>query len=141
MPILNFTTKIPAARTVSEISALLARKGASSITQQFSDTGKVAAVTFTMKVGGVPTNFLLPSNERGVYDVMLKSAPPRFRSREQAERVSWRILKDWCEAQIALVESRQAEMGQVFMPYAVQGGRTLYEVLVERNQKQLGARE
>jgi hypothetical protein len=58
----------------------------------------------------------------------------------QAERVSWRILKDWVEAQLALIESGQAEMGQVFMPYAMNDqGRTMYELFVENNQKRLSA--
>lgn len=58
----------------------------------------------------------------------------------QAERVSWRIIKDWVEAQIALVESSQAEMAQVFMPYATdESGGTLYMRFLESNQKRLAS--
>jgi hypothetical protein len=137
--ILNFSTKVPAARTVSEICQLLARKGARSVSQTFGETGKVTAISFRMPVGGFDTDFQLPLNVAGVLQAMQKGAEPRYRTREQAERVSWRILKDWCEAQIALVESNQAEMAQVFMPYAMVEGQTMYKAMIEANVKRLGA--
>ncbi len=55
---------------------------------------------------------------------------PKYRTRAQAARVAWRIIKDWIEAQLALVEAEQVDMVEVFLPYAqVQGGRTVYEAL------------
>ena len=151
MPILNYTTSVPVEKTVGEITSLLVRKGARSITSEFADSGSIRAVGFVMAVGGLPVHFQLPSNSAGVKAVMLKEEPftPRHRGTrieyekragDQAERVAWRILKDWIEAQLALIESGQAEMGQVFMPYATNhDGRTMYELFVESNQKQLGA--
>lgn len=60
----------------------------------------------------------------------------------QAEWVAWRILKDWVAAQMALIESGQAQAAQVFLPYATeQSGRTIYELFVENNHKQLGSGE
>lgn len=152
MPILNYTTSIPAEKTIGEITSLLVRKGARSISSDFRADGNVEAVSFVMPVGGLPVRFKLPSNSDGVARVLLKEKPynPTYHGygkkdeyeakfRAQAERVSWRILKDWVEAQIALIESGQAEMGQVFMPYAISNeGRTMYELFIENNQKQLG---
>lgn len=44
------------------------------------------------------------------------------------ERVAWRIVKDWVEAQMALIESGLAELPEVFLPYAVKpDGRTVYD--------------
>lgn len=52
---------------------------------------------------------------------------------EQAERVAWRILKDWVLAQMALLDIHMVQMQEVFMPYIVdQTGRTLYEKLEEK---------
>jgi hypothetical protein len=83
---------------------------------------------------------------------MLKDKPYTYRRvgsreqyerkiREQAEWVSWRILKDWVEAQMALVESGQAEAAQVFMPYATrQDGQTMWQAyLCANEQLALGA--
>lgn len=48
----------------------------------------------------------------------------------QALRVGWRIVKDWVQAQMAIVESELAKMVQVFLPYAVtKQGNTLYEMI------------
>jgi hypothetical protein len=46
----------------------------------------------------------------------------------QAVRTAWRIVKDWTEAQLAIIETRMVTTEQVFLPYAVmRGGKTLYE--------------
>ncbi len=136
MPILNYTTKVPIARSISEIQALLSRKGAQSITQEY-EGGTVSALSFAIKVGLVVVRFALPVNTEGVLKAMTSSGV-RNRSPEQAQRVAWRILKDWIEAQMALIESGQAALAQVFMPYAQQrDGRTMYELWFENNQKAL----
>lgn len=152
MPIMNYTTEVPPFRTIAEIMAMLQRKGARSITQDFYDDGRVKAVSFIMPIGGMPTRFTLPANTAGVAGVMLQEKPynsARSRNtrnqyeakiRAKAEWVAWRIVKDWMEAQMAMIESGQAEMGQIFFPYVTeQSGRTFYELFVENNQKQLGS--
>lgn len=145
MPILNYTTAVPLENTLSAITTLLVKKGARSINQEYDAKGRITGLAFVMPVGGLPVRFLLPNRVEGVYQVMLNDPGRRRAHRgrptmEQAERVSWRILKDWVEAQLALIESGQAEMGQVFMPYATQqDGRTMYELWFESNRKQLGA--
>lgn len=46
---------------------------------------------------------------------------------EQAERVAWRIIKDWVEAQMAILESQMVQMDEIFLPYMVdKQGQTLY---------------
>lgn len=151
MPILNYTTEVPFEKSIGEISQLLARKGARSIQTDYNDKGTPVGLAFVMAVGGIPVRFQLPNRSEGVAAAILKDKPHNSnhrvsraayeqRIREQAERVSWRIVKDWVEAQLALIESGQAEMGQVFMPYATaQDGRTMYELFLENNQKQLGS--
>ena len=48
--------------------------------------------------------------------------------RAQAERTAWRNVRDWVLAQIALVESCDAEMDEVFLPYLMdEDGNTLYQ--------------
>lgn len=152
MPILNYSTEVPPERTVAEITALLVRKGARSITTDYGEGGQLSSVTFIMMVGGLPVRFQLPANTEGVAKAMLREKPfnpsrhrggrlkyeEKFRTR--ARWVAWRILKDWVAAQIALIESGQADTAQVFMPYATEAsGRTMYELFVENNQRQLTA--
>lgn len=48
--------------------------------------------------------------------------------RDQAERVAWRILKDWVAAQMAILESEMVQMDEVFLPYMVNdSGQTLFQ--------------
>jgi len=48
--------------------------------------------------------------------------------RQQAYKTAWANIRDWIDAQMALVKTRQAEVAQVFLPYMVmQGNQTLYE--------------
>ena len=44
MPIKNYTTRIPADRTVTELSQLLAKKGALEIMTSFGDDAKSVAL-------------------------------------------------------------------------------------------------
>lgn len=151
MGILNYSTSVPPERTVGEITSLLIRKGARSITSEFNEAGELRGVMFVMNVGGLPIRFVLPANVDGVYRVLRQENPWNYRRqvgeqqwdaklKEQAKWVAWRILKDWIMAQMALIESGQAEAAQVFMPYAQhQSGSTMYQLWVENNQKQLEA--
>lgn len=136
MAILNYTTKVPVSRTIGEIHSLLVRKGARSITSDFAENGKPSSVTFVMILHGLPVRFQLPCNVEGVHKAICRARTRGYVDKDQSERIAWRILKDWVEAQIALVESSQAEMAQVFMPYAVEAsGQTMFQ-LFEDSYKQ-----
>ena len=51
-------------------------------------------------------------------------------TREQAERVAWRILKDWVEAQMALLDIEMVRFEEIFLPYIeTTSGQTIYERL------------
>jgi hypothetical protein len=144
--ILNYTTGVAADVSAGFIMGLLGRKGANSISQHF-ENGKLSGISFVFPVGGVAVTFQLPARESGVLAFMLKSESWNTRRgcneaqyteklRERASRIAWRILKDWVEAQIAMVETEQAEMGEVFMPYAiVNDGQTMYDAFVVRNEQ------
>ena len=150
MGLLNYTTQVSASKSVAEIISLLVRKGAQRVSQEYGEGGKIVALGFTLVVCEYPVYFALPANVGATLKVMLKDKPYSYRSSgsrvqyeqrmwEQAERVAWRILKDWVEAQLALIETGQAEMAQVFMPYAQQqNGQTLYQRWLENGQRMLG---
>lgn len=131
MPILNYTTKIAAAKTVGEIQEILAKAGAQSVNIDYDEHAQPIAVTFLIAVQGRLVNFRLPSRWHGVW-MALKDDPavPRTLKNEvQARRVSWRIVKDWVQAQMAIIEAGLAELVEVFLPYAVnpQTGQTLFQ--------------
>lgn len=129
MPILNYTTKVPAANTVSKIQEILGAKGACRVSVDYLN-GKASAIAFELKIGVSEVGFKLPCHIAGVAQALKKSSPRgnAWKDSAQVERIAWRIVKDWVEAQMALVEANQAEIGEVFLPYAVHNdGQTMFQ--------------
>lgn len=129
MPILNYTTQISFEKTIGEIQKILVSHGAHKIVTDYKNNLPVA-VTFCLTIDQATVAFVLPANYEGVLAAMKKdkNVPGRLCNPEQALRVSWRIVKDWVEAQMAIVEARLADMAEVFLPYAVtKSGGTLYQ--------------
>jgi hypothetical protein len=128
MAILNYTTSIDCEKTIGEITKCLVRHGATKIVTDYGE-GIPVAVTFCLNLEGRLIAFNLPANYTGVLNSMKQSpkVPRRLCTKEQALRVSWRIVKDWVEAQLAIVEAKLADITEVFLPYAItKSGQTLY---------------
>lgn len=131
MPILNYTTSIDSEKTIAEITKCLVKYGANKIVADYHD-GLPSGVTFCLPIDGRLVGFCLPANYEGVLNAMKKDrkVPGRLCTKEQALKVSWRIVKDWVEAQMAIVEAKLADVGEVFLPYAItKSGGTLYQHL------------
>lgn len=92
-------------------------------------------------VEGRPLNFRLPCKVDGVLAALKKEkVQASYCNRDQARRVAWRIVKDWIEAQLALHRAGQAELDEIFMPYALApDGRTAYQMFRESHVKQISA--
>lgn len=129
MAILNYTTSIECEKTISEIQKCLVKHGATKIVTDYQD-GMPSGVTFCLVMDGSMVGFVLPANYDGVLAAMKKDpkVPARLCTKEQALKVSWRIVKDWVEAQMAIVEAKLVDMTEVFLPYAItKNGNTLYK--------------
>ena len=141
MAILNYTTGISASVTLAEIQELLAKAGAQAIMQEYDD-GVVTLLSFRMMVLDRAIFFKLPCNVQGVHKALKASKSPnmrpKHRSIEQAARTAWRIVKDWVEAQLAMIEAEQADTIELFLPFAQSSdGRTVYETLKQSEFKML----
>ena len=142
MAILNYTTSINANTTVGQIQSLLASKGARKIMVEYSPEATVSALSFEVLVNDVYLQFRLPANWKGVQKAILKSkktVAKNHRTDTHAVNVCWRIIKDWIEAQMSIIEAEQADIATVFLPYAImQNGDTISENFIKGNQgKQL----
>lgn len=127
MPLLNYTTKVNVYATLGEIQGILVKHGAKKIMQDYDDSGHIVALTFGVDTPAGPRGIRLPANVDAVHTVLAKQKVKC--DREQAERVAWRIVKDWVEAQMAILESEMVQMDQIFLPYIVNDkGQTVFEV-------------
>lgn len=139
MAILNYTTSIESEKTISEIQKCLVKHGATKIVTDYHD-GLPSGVTFCLIINQTIVGFSLPANYEGVLLAMKKDkkVPQRLCTKDQALRVSWRIVKDWVEAQMAIVEAKLADVAEVFLPYAItKTGTTLYKEIQGNGMKLL----
>ena len=126
MPILNYTTKIAASKTVGEIQEILAKHGACKIMIDYENKSPVA-ISFQIDTPYGMQAVRLPANVPGCLVAMRNDGVKSDEA--QAERVAWRICKDWIEAQMAFIEAQQAEMSQIFLPYIVsRDGSTVFDM-------------
>ena len=130
MGLLNYTTKVAVDRSVAEIMRTLTKHGARAIMVENDDTGTITALSFQVLVDDKPVRFKLPADWRPVLEIIKKDprVPRGKKTEEHAKCVTWRILKDWIEAQVAILTTRMVQLDQVFLPYAVApNGKTFYE--------------
>lgn len=96
MGILNYSTKIPATKTVGELQSYLGSHGARHVSIEY-DQGDPVAVRFAALLGTSEIWFRLPADPQGVFYALNSdpNVPQRYVTMEQAERVAWRIVLDW----------------------------------------------
>lgn len=137
----KYTTQIEASQTVAEMQALLARHGARRIAVDYTDSGVPTALMFALPTPHGLRTFALPANVDQMRALLLcEDAAGRLRSgsqqartsKAQAERVAWRVMKTWLEAQLALVAAEMIDIDQALFAFLqVDDGRSLYQVYSE----------
>jgi hypothetical protein len=151
MPIKNYTTEVPATRSIDEIMRKLVAHGARKVLTEYTGSGEPEQLSFIIPGPQGDLPFRLPANipkiEKLLWDAR-KIKPETWhhdyaktmeRVHTQAVRVAWRILKDWVDAQLAIIDTEMVTLDQVFLPYMTvrDGKHTLYEVLKNRGFLQI----
>ena len=137
MAILNYTTTIDSFKTVSEIEYILMKHNAKSIMKNYEGE-TITGLSFLIDTGVQQIPIRLPVRVDECLKVLKKEKRenPQKKikdTREQAERVAWRILKDWVEAQMALLDIQMVRFEEIFLPYIqTNNGQTVYDKLAER---------
>jgi hypothetical protein len=139
----NFSTEVPVSRTVSEIEKMLTKYGATHIMKEYDGEIPVmlifAIVTEHGKMG-----VRLPIHPDRVLSVFKKQVSNNLLPRKywdgewaiaQANRVAWRIVKDWLDAQLTLLAIDMVKIEEIFLPYIYNDKlkMTVYEML-EKNK-------
>ena len=128
------TTEIPVQKTAGDILGLLVRAGATQVSLDY-EGGKITGMRFTYPVDGYPVPFRLPVRTEPIFKILngrrasaYNRVEAKDKDRDQAERVAWRQLLRWIEAQIAMIETGMVKTDEVFLPYATTpSGETMYE--------------
>lgn len=146
MPIANFTTDVSVEKTMGQIMAALARRGVLRTSTTYDDDGNPGGIDFTMRTEYGVREFALPVRVDGVYKALIADGvQPRYRTREHAAKVAWRIAAEWLRAQSALIDAGLADLDEVMSPWMI-GGRerdgepiTMYDAYRKSAMKELGA--
>jgi len=139
VPLLDYTTSVPVSRTVAQVQAKLVEHGARAVMMQYDDRGRIEALAFEVSTANGQIPIRLPIDSLATLKVLRKQAanheiPPRYANEDHAYRVAWRIIKDWKEAQMSLLETEMVRMEQIFLPYIItKSGQTVYQVMAERH--------
>lgn len=144
--VMNYTTTIAAEKTLGELQRLLIRAGARAISVEYDPSGAPNGLAFRIKTASGDRDYRLPLDLGAVLKLLQRASqerdtksgrarlPSTWVTKEHASRVGWRIMKDWVEAQLALVQVGLASMEQTMFAYqlAEGQGRTVYELYEER---------
>ncbi len=122
----NYTTMIPAFKSIGEIQEILISFGSQNIIMN-ADNGKIKAIKFTYRIDDMILPFILPVNVDNAVEVLWREyQKTRHRGSksksdfyEEAERISWRIARDWIHSQLSILTIQAADFIDVFAGYLV----------------------
>ena len=135
MPLLNYSTKVDIYATLGAIQGQLVKHGAKKIMQDYDDQGRIVSISFLIDTPAGVRGIRLPANVDAVQEVLARQKVKC--DREQAERVAWRIVKDWVEAQMAILESEMVQVDEIFLPYMVNDKGQTFFAAYRENQLRL----
>lgn len=140
----NYTSSVPVETTIARIEKILAKFGATAVAKSYKK-GEVDSLCFTIQepTTGKGITIHLPAKVEAVKKILEEEVRrPRAetyrRIEEQASRTAWKIIQDWVEIQLSLIEMGQAEALQVFLPYVWDGNKTFFDAIKNGGFKMLG---
>lgn len=146
MGLLKYTTTIPVPKTTSAIFELLRAQDADAIMLTYNEHREPNGISFTLRTAQGGLSFKMSVDTDRVKQLLIaqyrqRKVPVAAVREGQPQRVAWRIVLDWLEVQVALIQIGLVTLEQVMLPYAVaQDGRTVFDVVQDRGgvQKMLG---
>lgn len=145
------TTQVPPEKTAGEIMGVLVKANARQIAVEYDAERKLSGMSFVIVINGNPLPFRLPARIEPVFRALNDRRPKEswYRGnreekaevdRQQAERVAWRQLLRWVQAQLAMIETGMVASEEVFLPYLQnENGQTVYQLFAETKFKMLPA--
>jgi uncharacterized protein YqgV (UPF0045/DUF77 family) len=140
--ILNYTTEVSPQKSLGEITQTLIEFGATNISIDYDRERKIpTGLSFTVETPIGDREFRLPARIERVQKILKdkynagdRRIGPRHTTFEHAARVAWRVLKDWVEAQIAMVKLDLITVDELFLPQMIAGrrGETVYQLFEGR---------
>jgi hypothetical protein len=141
MNIKNYTTEVPAARSIGYIEEILLSQGCKNILKEYNDQQRITSLSFLLPVRDMVLPFRLVPETKACY-VWLKKKYPKQNDATllaRAERIVWKQLHEWLALQISMIELQQLEKLQALFPYLwdASSNQTFYESERQKEFKNL----
>jgi len=141
MNLRNYTSEIPASRSIENIEKLLVDLGCCNLSK-FYEEKETAGILFQLMVNSEPLAFKLPCKVDLIYKRMVKGRSKltddqKIKLRKQAARTAWKTLYELVQIQCDLIMLEQSDVIEAFLPYAFDGQRTLREKIEDNGMKLL----
>jgi hypothetical protein len=155
----NYTSDVPVHETIHRIEKTLIKCGVNAISKEYGPQGEIVALTFTVILQDKPVLIRLPVNRDGAQQALWldyangdklsadgtkigwgsRKSKTKADFAVQADRTAWKIMQDWVEVQMSMIQTKQADFIQVFLPYVwdEQRKQTFYQALKSSGFKAL----
>jgi len=124
-------TEVDVPRTIGDIMGVLGRAPNVKRIAQHWEQGKPAGIEFGLELKpGFVKDYRLPVRTEAVWGRLQSLRSYKgAKNREHAERVAWRQVFRWLEAQLAMIETGNSSSQEIFLPFLLDGpgGKTLFE--------------
>lgn len=134
MPLKNYTSK--GKGTFDKITKALTSHGARTINYDYDDNGRVTGIQFEIFIAGTKLPIKLPAKVDKVAMMMYGKPMMSLNEKQasQAYNTAWANIKDWIEAQMAMIDTEMVEMEEIFLPYVLTpAGETMFEMMQTSN--------
>jgi hypothetical protein len=128
----NYRSDARVENSLARIEELVVKHGATQLYKEYKD-GLVVGVVFIIPILSGELPIRLPARvEKVKYNLYGKRLEYTKSMEEQARRTAWANIRDWLDAQIALIENEQVKLEEIFLPYMTdRSGKTLFEYIRE----------
>jgi hypothetical protein len=133
----NYTSDVGVDKSLWIIKKRLVGAGASHIAEFYNEEEhSLEGILFQIKVNGNYVTYKLPSSVNDVRDYFLSAIKKEHRGTrervvEQALKTAWKLLADWVDIQISMIEVGKKDFQELFFQYAYSQvkDKTVYEML------------
>jgi hypothetical protein len=130
-----------------EIEGILLKFGAQGIYKEYTGS-RITGLMFMLVKDGQKIPFKLPMTVEKARPIIAKAVnegklPRKYLQEplrtDQGERVAWRIIKDWIDSQLSLLEMQFADPIEILLPYAYNAveNKTMYQKFMEHKDQYL----
>lgn len=131
----NRTSSVPVVQTIAKIETLLVLMGATDIMKSYQDK-ELTGISFRVVRHNQTFPFRLPVKVKDYARVMFTQEYDKLTTvkQEQAQRTAWKCIQEWVELQYNMIEMKQADPVEIFLPYYwTDQNTTLYDKLQQTN--------